>query len=241
MLVAAAPAVFGAIVLIWVPESPSWLLRQQDGQNQTSRRRSVEVFSRIYLRRTLIGIGLGTVPVLGNWGSVNWLMTWADQAGSFIGRPDAKAWTQIARSAGGAFGSLLGGWAASLCGRRWSYFLISLASLLISQYVFGWLHPQHAHFLFWTTALGFVSTIYFGWLPLFLPELFPVAVRSQGAGVSFNFGRYLSAIGVLATGLLKEQFAGDYARVGRITSFVFAVGLLIIWLAPDTSRKSMVD
>jgi hypothetical protein len=168
-------------------------------------------------------------------------MTWADQTGTFVGQPEAKAWTQIARSAGGAAGSFLGGWAASVLGRRWSYFLISLASLAVSQYVFGWLHPHDASFLFWTSALGFVSTIYFGWLPLFLPELFPAAVRSQGTGVSFNFGRYLSALGVLATGLLKDQFAGDYAHIGRVTSLIFAVGLVIIWFAPDTSRHSLSE
>ena len=37
--------------------------------------------------------------------------------------------------------------------------------------------------------LGIVSTLFFGLLPLYLPELFPTHARSTGAGVSFNFGK----------------------------------------------------
>jgi hypothetical protein len=68
-----------------------------------------------------------------------------------------------------------------------------------------------------------------------------VAVRSTGTGVSFNFGRYLSAIGVLSTGAIAGVYSLDYARLGQITSLVFALGMLIIWLAPDTSRRSLAE
>ena len=41
--------------------------------------------------------------------------------------------------------------------------------------------------------LGFVATVFFGWLPLYLPELFPTRVRATGTGVTFNFGRVAPA------------------------------------------------
>jgi hypothetical protein len=93
----------------------------------------------------------------------------------------------------------------------------------------------------WVAALGFFSGVYFGWLPLFLPELFPTRIRSTGAGVSFNFGRILTAVTIFATGALKEFFSGDYARIGKLTSLIYALGMLIIWLAPDTTRKQLED
>jgi hypothetical protein len=221
-----------------VPESRHW----REARRATSGGASPgRLFRRPYLGTTLIGICLGAVPVLGGWGSVDWIMTWADQVGSYAGQPEAKAWAQIARSAGGAVGSLIGGWAASLCGRRLSYFLISLGSLGVSQYLFGWLAPGDASFMLWTMVLGMVATIYFGWLPLYLPELFPVAVRSTGAGVCFNFGRYLSAAGVLATGLLKDYFNGNYAHIGQVTSLVFVLGMVVIWFAPDTSQRKLAE
>src|SRR5262249_4570370 len=89
--------------------------------------------------------------------------------------------------------------------------------------------------------LGFFSGIYFGWLPLFLPELFPTRIRSTGSGVSFNFGRIVTAATILATGVLIKVFEGDYARIGRVTSLIFAVGLVVIWFAPDTSRNELAD
>ena len=37
--------------------------------------------------------------------------------------------------------------------------------------------------------LGVFTAAFYGWLPLYLPELFPTRVRATGQGLSFNFGR----------------------------------------------------
>jgi hypothetical protein len=95
--------------------------------------------------------------------------------------------------------------------------------------------------LWWVSAFGLFSGIYFGWLPFCLPELFPTRARSAGAGVSFNFGRILTAVTVFATGALMSYFEGDYARIGRVTSLVYVIGLVVIWFAPDTSKKRLED
>ena len=118
--------------------------------------------------------------------------------------PRSKARTQIIRSGGGIFGSLLGGLIAAVLGRRLSYFLISLVALFASTYIFTQLDPLHPAFQVWTFILGFISIIYFGWLPLFLPELFPTRVRSTGSGVSFNTGRVVAGVVVLSAGLLAR-------------------------------------
>jgi hypothetical protein len=104
-------------------------------------------------------------------------------------------------------------------------------------------YPTDPSFLYWVGALGFFSGIFFGWLPLFLPELFPTRVRSTGAGVSFNFGRILTAITVFATeAVVRSEFIhGDYARLGRATSLIFALGMLAVWFAPDTSQKQLEE
>ena len=91
-------------------------------------------------------------------------------------------------------------------------------------------------------ALGFFSGFFFGWLPLCLPELFPTRVRSTGAGVSFNWGRILTGIGVLVSAaLLKDQFQGRYADVGKITGFVYAIGIVVILLAPVSAERDLGD
>jgi MFS family permease len=171
------------------------------------------------------------------------MIPWADEAGEQADPPDPhlKARVGQARAFTGTIGSLLGGWIASFFGRRCSYFVVSLAALLIAQYAFWFTVPTDGSFLWLVAALGFFSGIYFGWLPLFLPELFPTKARSTGAGVSFNFGRILTAVTIFATGALIDLFAGDYAAIGRVTSLIFAAGMIVILLAPDTSKTQLDD
>lgn len=263
LVLVAVPLPLGLIVLAFVPESPRWLEAQANPQ-PSHRTPAIEIFRPPLLKVTIIGICLGTIPLLGGWGSANWLVPWADMVG---GKEDAigKAWTQVSRSSGGAISSLLGGWLAGLVGRRKSYFFISVGALLVSEYIFNWLTPAARGvptswnyllgllgqgesvpfsavnwFNFWAFMLGVMTGFYFGWLPLCLPEMFPTRVRSTGAGVTFNFGRVAAAVGVLGAGeLIKSHYQGDYARVGSVTSLIYVLGMVIIWFAPDTSGKKL--
>lgn len=245
MVVGAVPVVLGLFALLAVPESPRWLAAQQTRVSGQPAIASVwEVFHRPLLRVTLVGIALATIPLIGGWGSANWMVPWAREAGDaspLANGAELKAMVQQSRSFAGLVGSLLGGWIASGIGRRRSYFLVSLLCLVSAQFTFWFLVPTDRLFLWGVGAVGFFSGIYFGWLPLFLPELFPTRIRSTGAGVSFNFGRILTAVTIFATGTLMSVFSGDYALIGRVTSLVFVLGMLVVLLAPDTSRKQLED
>jgi MFS family permease len=241
MLVAAAPVVLGLIVLAFVPESPSWLAKR--GMVVASKSPSLvgELFRPPLLRCTVIGILLGAIPLMGNWGASNWLVPWANQVQDSSSTQHLSAWTQWMKSGGGAVGSLFGGWWASLCGRRAAYFLISLTALGTSSYIFHALTPLEESFLAWVFIQGFFGTIYFGWLPLYLPELFPTRVRATGTGIAFNWGRVATAVGVLMGGQLMLTFNGDYARVGQITCLVYGLGMVVILFAPDTAGKPLEE
>ncbi len=208
------------------------------------------------MNRTLIGICLGAIPVIGTSANANWLVPWADQAAASAASrapddaddsaagprqksadPRLKAWTQVTRSGGAIVGSLMGGWLASLFGRRLTYFLISLAAFATSFYIYHFLDPLDPRFALFAFLLGFVGVTYFGWLPLYLPELFPTHVRSSGTGVTFNSGRILAAVSVLGAGALSRAFDGDYARVGTWTGLVYVLGMIVICFAPDTTRR----
>ncbi|MBW3539819.1 MAG: MFS transporter [Planctomycetes bacterium] len=244
MLVGAGPLVLGLISLVVVPESPRWLAARDAARRaETVGTPAAGVFHPPLLWVTLVGIALATIPLVGGWGSANWMVPWAGEAGETASPPNPylKAQVQQARSMTGVVGSFLGGWFGSIVGRRRAYFIASLGALACAQYAFWFILPTDDSFLWWVGALGLFSGLYFGWLPLFLPELFPTRVRSTGAGVSFNFGRILTAVTIFATGALMEVFAGDYARIGRITSLVFALGLVIVWFTPDTSRTQLQD
>lgn len=241
MLAGASPAILGVLVLLLVPESPRWLAGRQQQFTVRPPAPISEVLRPPLLGLTLIGICLGTIPLLGGWGSGNWLVPWSDQVGAMTS-PEMKGWTIVSRSFGGTLGSLAGGWVAGWLGRRRSYFLISLGSLAISAYIFRELTPLDRPFYYWAFALGVVSGLYFGWLPLCLPEMFPTRVRSTGAGISFNFGRIGAALGVLGAGeLIKSYYHGDYGKVGATTSLIYVLGMVVIWLAPNKSDGQLKD
>ncbi len=260
-LVGALPAVIGLWCLIAVPESARW-------QASRSRRLSAqqgpvrELFRPPLRYRTMIGILLGTIPVVGTAANAQWIVPWSDQvqmqqrsadktatADAIFQQqnarpkadPKSKARTMMSRSGGAVIGSLLGGILASFLGRRTTYFLISLLALCASSWIFGWLTPSDPRFLWASFGFGLVGVIYFGWLPLYLPELFPTHVRASGTGISFNSGRTVAALVVLGTGLLVKQFGGDYARIGLWTGLIYVVGMVVILFAPRTDADSLRD
>lgn len=253
LIVGALPGLLGVWCWRGVPESRKWLasrgaaLKSQAGPLR-------ELFQPSLRSRTLIGILVGAVPVMGTAANAQWVIPWADQVaaqkaaalkeqGIAVQKPDAKskARTQIARSGGAVIGSLLGGMLATLLGRRLTYFLISLLSLAASLIVFGTMHPGDPWFYPAAFAFGLVGVIYFGWLPLYLPELFPTRVRATGTGISFNTGRSLAACVTLGTAVMVKWFGGNYAQIGLWTSAIYLAGMFIILFAPRTDASSLKD
>jgi MFS family permease len=118
-------------------------------------------------------------------------------------------------------------------GRRNSYLAITAGATAATLSMFTLTAPLQPSFLPVVFLQGCVSTLFFGWLAVYLPELFPVSIRATGSGLAYNSGRFLTAVGVLASGVLFTSLGGDYARVGSILSLVYALGFVAIWLAPN--------
>jgi SHS family sialic acid transporter-like MFS transporter len=235
MLLGFPSALLGLWVLGMVPESPAWLAaRHQPGHRGTL----TALLTPPLLGRTLIGIGLGTVPMLGGWGVTAWFINWT-QAVHGVSDYRSAAMTSLMRGAGATLGSLFGGYFATLVGRRTAYFFISLISFSLSEFVYLRLDPTMSLFPSFVFLVGLISTTFFGWLPLYLPELFPTHARATGSGISFNFGRYLTAAGVLGTGALTAYFHEDYRLAGSVMSLIYALGMPLILFAPDTRGSKL--
>ena len=99
--------------------------------------------------------------------------------------------------------------------------------------------PLKRSFLPIVFAQGLVATLFFGWLPLYLPELFPIEVRASGAGISMNIGRFVTAAGVLAAGSLFVLFDSSYPAIGAACALVYALGMILVLWAPNTAGKTL--
>jgi MFS family permease len=189
------------------------------------------LFGPTLLRVTLAAVLVSAIPMVGAWSASKWMVPWAD---SVAGPSQAsyKAVTQGWWAAGSVLGSFVGAQLVGWLGRRGSYLLISAGATIATAAMFRLTAPLEPTFLPIVCVQGFVSTLFFGWLAVYLPELFPVDVRATGSGLAYNSGRFLTAIGVLASGWLFAALGGDYARVGGLLSLVYAIGLVVIWLAP---------
>ena len=232
--VSAVSILLGLAMWLALPESERW---QSAGAKKSGTR---ELFGPALRRRTLIGIAVGSIPIIGAWAASKWMIPWADAVGGAV-RPGLKALTQQWWAVGAILGSFFGAHLANLLGRRLTYALISFGSVTMTCGIFVWSHPTSGAFLPLVFVQGFITTLFFGWLPLYLPELFPTRVRASGAGMAYNAGRFISAACVLMAGAFMAWSGGDYAKVGTITGLVYALGLVVIWWAPETKGKPLED
>jgi SHS family sialic acid transporter-like MFS transporter len=222
------------------------------------------------LRRMLLGACLSGVALLGTWGSTQWAPSWADQLvekemklaavatnapapdAPVAVKPRAKEYTQIWLALGAIVGTIMAAMMGDWFGRRPAYCLLCVLSLASVYMLFLGNTRYGPGMLFWTFIAGTMTASFYGWLPLYLPELFRTNVRATGQGFGFNFGRILAAIGVLQTGNLMGRFAdgltvggfsipGGYPLACSTMSLVYLIGMVLIWFAPETHGKPLPE
>ncbi len=153
----------------------------------------------------------------------------------------AKAHTLALSALGAIFGSLAGAWMGGRLGRRPAYFLLCFASLASCAWLFRGVGTYDLRFLVLTFVVGGMSAAFYGWLPLYLPELFPTRVRATGQGLAYNAGRILAAVGAVQMGSLMQFFKGSYAEAGAVITLVYLLGMVVIWLAPETKGRPLPE
>jgi MFS family permease len=188
----------------------------------------------------LLGAGLCAVPLLATWGGFMWVYPWAHKLTD--GKvPEAVPLTQISSSLGAVVGCILGAVLGGRLGRRPVYAGLCVLSLVVLMGFFRLNTSYGWHFVLGAGLVGAVTASFYGWLPLYLPELFPTRVRATGQGFGFNFGRIVAAIGALQTGALLNSFGNDYAKACSVAAGAYLVGLVLIAFAPETKGKPLPE
>jgi MFS family permease len=130
------------------------------------------------------------------------------------------------------------GWLGS---RRWTaalFFVGALLSVLASYEVAIALLDNLTLFFILLPVLGFFTNGVFGLFTIWLPEMFPSALRGAGSGFAFSFGRVLGAAGPTLIGALAAM-TGSYPLAISLLSLIYLVGLPFIALAPETANQPL--
>ena len=236
MLIGAAPALLTFFIRLFVPESERWKQAVSTSKAQPIR----EMFSPGLMKATALAIAFASISLIVTWGAVQWIALWADQLAGPT-QPKPKAYAQLSSALGAIVGCLAGAWVGGRFGRRPAYFLLCLLSLIFGTWLFRGMTSYNAQFLALVFLVGGFTAAFYGWLPLYLPELFPTRVRATAQGLSFNFGRILAGIGALQMGALVQSLGGNYAKAGATIVLIYIAGLVLIWLAPETKDRPLPD
>jgi MFS family permease len=230
VLAGAAPALLTFVIQLFVPESHKW----KESQTIERSRPLTEIFHDRRLRGiTLLSICLASVALLATWGAVQNIAPWA--GGMLHKSPSAIGVAGMTIGLGAIVGCLIAPVIAAVLNRRVAYFLLCLGSFIACQVLFRYFTDYTWGFLAMAFIVGGITAAFYGWMPLYLPELFPTRVRATAQGVAYNFGRIAAGIGAVtgATG------RAGYADIGIVITFIYLLGMVIIWFAPETKGKPL--
>jgi MFS family permease len=256
MLACATPAALAFVMFLLIPESQRWKQSVRGSGAKPLR----EIFTTRLIWPTLLATAFASVALIGTWGGVtNFLPSWVGEL-TDQKDPYAKGAVQVAVSIGAIIGCFFAPLLGGRFGRRPTYFGLCLFSLLICGVVFRGLTRYDGLFLLMAVLAGCATASFYGWLPLYLPELFPTRVRATGQGLSYNLGRVFAAVGVLGQGQLEGFFRGidrtsgsvgglitwtladtTYPRACATITLIYVLGMALIWLAPETKGKPLPD
>ncbi len=236
MMVGAAPALLTFVIRIFVPESERWVASTRSSTQSPLR----EVLTPPLRRKTLLAIAFASVPLIVTWGIVQWIPLWADQMTGGK-QPTVKAYAQFWQSLGAVCGSMLAPIVGGIAGRRPTYFGLCLLGIAVCSWLFRGFTEFSNSFLGVVFLVGFATAAFYGWLPLYLPELFPTRARATGQGLAFNFGRIRAALGAWQMPALMAFFDKSYPKAGATIVLVYLVGAVLIWFAPETKGKPLPE
>ena len=238
-LIGVLPAFVALLVRWWVKEPDRWSrAHEQQVVPLTA------IFQGDLRRSTLVGSALAFVAVFGLWGSTNWAPTLIREMPEMKGLESAVTATYVsyaimALNAGAIFGYLGFGPLADRFGRRPVFAFMCLGSFVMLPVTY--LVPtSYSGVLMLLPLLGFFNNGIFSGFPIYLPELYPTALRATGSGFCFNAGRVLASASPFLTGWLVATL-GSFGKAASTVALIYLFGLAVLLFAPETKGRRLPD
>ena len=240
-----APVIVSIVTLLRVHEPARWEAARNTAHHPPLR----AILSEPYLRRTIVNTALVAIAIVGLWAGAVYEPTAVIKLATATGMsvPDAQRTASLATgllSIGTIIGCLALPPIAERLGRRGTLALYFAGMAVSIAASFGWayyLAPQTALPVFIAAlfALGFFGGN-FALFSLWLPEQYETRVRATAFAFCTSIGRFFGA-GVnfaLAAGV---RSMGTLGIPVALTAIAFAVGLLIIPFAHETTGQRLPD
>lgn len=238
LLLAGVPALLVWFIRRYVPEPPEINAHLEARKDRKARGTSTShdrfvlwrLLSPPLLRPMLVCTALATGALVSFWSVSTWYPQIIRQLTAAEGLPAALADHRVATAAmvfnaGGIIGYASWGFLADAVGRRKAFAM----SFAVSAAAIVWAFPFGRDYGEFLWAMPFLGFGLFGALSgtfIYAPELFPPSVRATALAVCNSVGRYLTALGPLAAGVIATSWFGG--NLGMATASVAAFGLIAV-------------
>ncbi len=235
-LVGIAPA----LIVLWirkaVPEPAEWhAARAEQG---TSMPGIADLFRGSVRRVTVLTIIVCACSLTAHWA----FTFWAPQHVKSLA--EVADWSPAEKKQLGSvtlgvlmISSIVGNFIAALLAKRVGY-RVSIAVMCVAYFglmVFTYAIPRsHTEIVWCMAGLGAASGL-FGLFTMFLPPLFPVLLRTTGAGFSYNIGRIAAAAGTLSFGLFFP--VADYRIALIFAATLFLPAGIVVLFMPEKGEE----
>ena len=231
------PAVLVFFVRRFVSEPPVYANTLENLKRAGLEANLLEIFSPAMVKTTIFSCLLSTGALGGYYAITGWLPTFlrTERKLTVLGTGGYLAVIVI----GSIIGCLFSAWLNDRIGRRPTFILFAVCSL-ITVVTYTQIPLDDTAMLFLGFPLGFFSQAIFAGMGPFLTELFPTRIRGSGQGFSYNFGRGVAAaipylVGHLSGLLPLGQSIGVFAALSYVVMIVAALAL------PETKGRGLTS
>jgi MFS family permease len=229
------PAPFVILIRRLVDEPEIHRQQQQREAAEGQRTSFLEIFGGGVWFTTLRVALLATGAQGGYYAITTWLPTWlkTEQHLSVVGTGGYLAVV----IAGSYAGYLCGALSSDRFGRRLTFILFSVASMLIAL-VYTRVPMNNEVLLALGFPLGFFASGLFAGMGAFMTELFPTRIRGSGQGFCYNFGRAVGATFPFLIGLVAQTMSLGSA-IGVFAAIAYGVVVLAAITLPETRGAAL--